>query len=139
MGNRALTQVKKTHTDVARIAGFPVNARWMRENLVHDTRDDLIAVHSPALAVTGAKDIQVDPADLEEIRRLVPGRTEIHRVPDLTHILRRDPAHHTLRSYRRLLRGPVDPGLLTLIATWLTRELDATSGEMTREGRTTAP
>lgn len=57
MGNRALARIKRTRTDVARIAGFPVNARWMRENLVHDTRDDLIAVHAPVLAVTGDKDL----------------------------------------------------------------------------------
>ncbi|MER7790398.1 alpha/beta fold hydrolase [Streptomyces sp. NPDC097640] len=136
LGNWALARIKKSRTDVARIAGIPVNARWMRENLVHDTRDDLSAIHAPVLAVTGGKDIQVDPADLDEIQRLVPGRAEVHRIPDLTHLLRRDPAHHTLRSYRRLLRDPIDPDLLALITTWLTRRLDAVPGEMTVEGRT---
>lgn len=138
LGNRALARIKKTRTDVARIAGIPLNARWMRENLVHDTRDDLVAIRAPVLAVTGDKDVQVDPADLAEIDRLVPGKTEIHRVPDLTHVLRRDPAHHTLRSYRRLLRDPVDPDLLTLVAGWLARQLDATPGQMPTEGRTTS-
>jgi pimeloyl-ACP methyl ester carboxylesterase len=138
LGNRVLARIKKTRTDVARIAGFPVNARWMREMLVHDTRDDLTAIHAPVLAVTGDKDIQVDPADLDEIHRLVPGRTEIHRLPGLTHVLRHDPARHTVRSYRRLLRNPVDPDLLTLIATWLTRQLDAAPGEMPSKGRTTS-
>ncbi|MGS2589468.1 hypothetical protein [Streptomyces hebeiensis] len=54
---------------MARIAGLPVNARWMRENLVHDTRDDLVVIHA-----------------LDEIHRLVPGSTEVHRLPDLTHV-----------------------------------------------------
>ncbi|WP_262702187.1 MULTISPECIES: alpha/beta hydrolase [Streptomyces] len=136
LGNRALARIKKTRTDVARVAGFPVNARWMRENLAHDTRDDLIAIHTPVLAVTGDKDLQVDPDDLDEMRRLVPGGAEIHRVPGLTHILRRDPGRHTLRSYGRLLRDPVDPDLLSLITTWLARQLDAASGQMRAEGRT---
>ncbi|RLV80194.1 acyl-CoA thioester hydrolase [Streptomyces rapamycinicus NRRL 5491] len=136
LGNRALARIKRTRTDVARVAGFPVNARWMRENLAHDTRDDLTAVHAPVLAVTGAKDLQVDPADLDEMHRLVPGGAEIHRIPDLTHILRRDPGRHTLRAYRRLLRDPVDPGLLNLITAWLARQLGAASGQMRAEGRT---
>lgn len=136
LGSRVLARIKRTRTDVARIAGFPVNARWMRENLVHDTRDDLIAIHTPVLAVTGDKDLQVDPADLDEMRRLVPGGAEIHRIPDLTHILRRDPGRHTLRSYGRLLRDPVDAALLNLITTWLARQLGATSGQLRAEGRT---
>ena len=83
------------------------------------------AIRVPVLAVTGDKDIQVDPDDLDVVRRLVPGRTEIHRVPDLTHLLRRDPGRPSLGSYRRLLRQPVDPGVLTLVADWLARTLDA--------------
>ncbi|WP_121702315.1 alpha/beta fold hydrolase, partial [Streptomyces sp. E5N298] len=123
LAERVLARVKRTRTDVARIAGLlPVNAHWMREMLVHDTRDDLAAVPAavPVLAVTGDKDVQVPPADLDEIRRLVPGGdTEIHRVPDLTHLLRRDTGRPTIRSYRRLLREPVDPELITLVAEWL--------------------
>lgn len=143
LGNRALARIRRSRTDVARVAGLPVNARWMREMLAHDTRDDLAALRSAVLAVTGEKDIQVDPADLDEIERLVPGGAEIHRVPALTHLLRLDPAHHTARSYRRLLRAQVDPGLLTLVTTWLARELDAPQPESapgeTPTGETPAP
>ncbi|AXL89414.1 alpha/beta hydrolase [Streptomyces sp. CB09001] len=140
LGERVLARVKRTRTDVARIAGLRVNARWMREMLVHDTRDDLAAVPAavPVLAVTGDKDIQVPPADLDEIRRLVPGGdTEIHRVPDLTHVLRRDTGRPTLRAYRRLLREPVDPELLALVATWLRTRLGEPSGAPAEKRRTT--
>lgn len=123
--DRSLARVKKTRTNVARVAGLPVNALWMREMLGHDTRDELAVVQAPVLAVTGSEDIQVDPADLDEMRRLVPGGAETHRVPALTHLLRRDHEQHSLRSYRRLLREPVDPELLTLVATWLASRLDA--------------
>ncbi|MEU5833900.1 alpha/beta fold hydrolase [Streptomyces diacarni] len=130
LGKRALARIRRTRTDVARIAGMPVNARWMRENLAHDTREDLAAIQVPVLAVTGAKDIQVDPGDLEEMRRVVPGgAAEIHRVPDLTHLLRRDLGRHTIRSYGRLLNHPVDPDLLTLVTSWLAPRLDATVPE----------
>ncbi len=140
LGERVLARVKRTRTDVARIAGLRVNARWMREMLVHDTRDDLAAVPAavPVLAVTGDKDVQVPPADLDEIRRLVPGgHTEIHRVPELTHVLRRDTGRPTLRSYRRLLREPVDPELLALVATWLQARLREPLGAPAEERRTT--
>ncbi|MEW2356897.1 alpha/beta fold hydrolase [Spirillospora sp. NPDC029432] len=139
LGERLLARIKRTRTDVARVAGLPVNARWMREQLAHDTRDDLAAVQAPVLAVTGAKDVQVDPADLAEIARLVPGGAETHRVPDLTHVLRRDPASRpTVRSYRRLLREPVDPGLLALVTGWLGARLDAAPAEETPAGKRTA-
>ncbi|MFF4471824.1 alpha/beta hydrolase [Streptomyces sp. NPDC001599] len=140
LGERVLARVKRTRTDVARIAGLRVNARWMREMLVHDTRDDLAVIPAavPVLAVTGDKDVQVPPADLDEIRRLVPGGdAEIHRVPDLTHVLRRDTGRPTLRSYRRLLREPVDAELLTLVATWLAARLREPSGAPAQERRTT--
>ncbi|MFV2177358.1 alpha/beta hydrolase [Actinomadura sp. LOL_016] len=139
VGERVLARLVNTRTDAARVAGLPVNARWMREQLAHDTRDDLAAVRAPVLAVTGDKELQVDPADLDEIRRLVPGDTEIHLVPCLTHVLRRDGGRPSLRSYRRLLRDPVDPDLLTLVATWLARRLDATSGAMPAEKTSTTP
>ncbi|GAA0394973.1 acyl-CoA thioester hydrolase [Acrocarpospora corrugata] len=120
---RQLARIKTTRTDVARVAGLPVNARWMRELLVHDPRPDLAAIKVPVLAITGGKDLQVDPADLVEIRRLVPGEVEIHLIPDLTHLLRRDPGPASVRSYPRLLRQPIDPDLLTQVAAWLAHRL----------------
>ncbi len=132
-GERLLARVKATRTDAARVAGLPLNARWMRENLAHDTRDDLAAVRAPVLAVTGDKDLQVDPADLDVIRRLVPGETEVHRVSCLTHVLRRDGGRPSLRSYRRLLRDPVDPDLLALVTGWLARRLGAAPGALPAE------
>lgn len=135
LGGRILARVKKTRTDVARVAGAKVNARWLREMLVHDTRDDLVAVDVPVLAVTGGKDLQVDPDDLEEIARLVPGGAETHRIADLTHALRRDPGRPTLNSYRRLLREPVDPDLLDLAGEWLARHLDAPARQTSADER----
>ncbi|MFE9056190.1 alpha/beta hydrolase family protein [Streptomyces mutabilis] len=135
LGNRVLARLKRTRTDVARIAGAPVNARWMREMLAHDSRDDLAAVDAPVLAVTGDKDIQVNPADLDVIGWLVPGGAETHRIAGLTHVLRGDTGRPTLGAYRRLLREPVDPALLALVASWLTRHLDATPRETPVEAR----
>jgi hypothetical protein len=117
---RQLARIKAGST---RVAGVPVNARWTRELLAHDPRPVLADIRVPVLAITGEKDVQVDAADLAEIRRLVPGEAEVHRIADLTHLLRRDPGRPSVRSYPRLLRRPVDPDLLAQVSGWLTHRL----------------
>ena len=124
LGDRLLAKVRRTRTDVARVAGAKVNARWMREMLTHDSREDLAAIDAALLAVTGAKDLQVDPDDLQEIARLAP-HAETHRVENLTHMLRTDSQRPSPSRYRHLLREPVDPQLLALVSTWLGERLTA--------------
>jgi pimeloyl-ACP methyl ester carboxylesterase len=120
---RQLAKLENTTTDVARVGPTRLNARWWREQLTYDPRTDLPGIHAPVLAVTGEKDLQVDPVDLEVVASLVPGGADIRRIPDLTHILRRDPGPASLRSYPRLLRQPVDADLLTGVAHWLAQRL----------------
>src|SRR4051812_23654354 len=64
-------KVRATTTDVARIGGARLNARWFREFLDHDPRDDLRRLTVPVLAVAGTKDLQVDPRDLDAVATLV--------------------------------------------------------------------
>lgn len=56
------------------------------------------------------------------IAQLVPG-AETHRIPGLTHVLRRTDGPGTVTSYRRLLREPVDAEVLTGVARWLSDRL----------------
>lgn len=116
---RQLAKLEATTTDVAKIGGARMNARWWREQLAYDSRADLRHIQAPVLAITGDKDLQVDPGDLAVIASLVPGGADTRRVPDLTHVLRRDPGRPSLLSYRRLLRQPVDADVLTDLARWL--------------------
>lgn len=125
IGNRQLARIKASGGDVVRVVGTKLNARWMREMLVHDSRSDLANVRVPVLAITGGKDVQVDPADLDRIRELVPGEVEVHRIPDLTHLLRRDEGRSSVRSYPAQLRRPVDADLLAQVTGWLARKLGA--------------
>jgi pimeloyl-ACP methyl ester carboxylesterase len=124
IGSRQLAAVEATTTDVARVGGAKVNARWWREQLTYDPRADLPGITAPVLAITGDKDLQVASDDLDVVASLVPG-ADVRRVPDLTHLLRRDPETPALTSYGRLLRQPVDPGLLTEVASWLAQRLSA--------------
>jgi len=111
-------RLRATTTDVARIGGARVNARWHREFLAHDPRTDLARVSVPVLAVTGGKDLQVPAADLDTIAATVRGPVEIRRIEDLTHTLRRQPGPASLRAYRGELRRPVDPSVLGTVTTW---------------------
>jgi pimeloyl-ACP methyl ester carboxylesterase len=111
-------------------------AGTLRELLAHDPSADLANIRAPVLAITGGKDVQVDPAGLDEIRRLAPGEVEIHRIADLTHLRRRDPGHPSARSDPRQLRRPVDTDLLARVSDWLARRLRETSTENQATERT---
>jgi len=116
-------RMQATTADVARVGGLRTNARWWREQLAYDPCVDLRRITAPVLAITGQKDLQVSPDDLNVVARLVPGGVDTRLVPDLTHLLRRDPEPPSVLNYRRLLRQPVDPELLTDVAGWLAAHL----------------
>ncbi|GLX05397.1 alpha/beta fold hydrolase [Microbispora sp. NBRC 16548] len=118
-------RIRRTTTDVARIGGVRVNARWTREFLDYDPAADLARIHAPVLAVTGDKDLQVNPEDLARMAELVPGPIETHVIPDLSHILRRQPGPPSLRAYRREAREPIDARVEELVTGWLARTLSA--------------
>jgi pimeloyl-ACP methyl ester carboxylesterase len=86
-------------------------------------KPDLAAIQVPVLAITGDKDLNVDPRDLDVIARIVPGPVETRRFPYLTHILHRDPGPASWRNYREQYRRPVDPGLLEEMANWVSAHL----------------
>jgi hypothetical protein len=75
------------------------------------------------LAITGSKDIQVNPADLNRMAQLVQGEFESHELADLTHMLRTDPGQPTLNTYPDQIKRPIDPRLLDLVSDWLQRQI----------------
>src|SRR5690625_58995 len=114
-------RVLATTTDVARIGGQRINARWMREFLTHDPHEDLRRLTVPVLAVTGSKDLQTNPADLAAMADLVPGPIETHEIPDVTHLLRHQPGPASLSAYKKEMRQPVDARVLQLVSSWVAR------------------
>ena len=116
---KSLDRLKASTADVIRMQGVRVNAKWFREFLAFDPKPALAAVTTPVLAITGDKDLQVDPADLEVITATVRGPVTTRRVPDLTHILRRDTAAPTIRAYRTQAKQPVDAVVLKEVSGWI--------------------
>lgn len=102
-----------------------MNAKWLREFMAYDPAQDLPKICVPVLAITGSKDIQVDPADLGRMAELVTSEFERHEVPDMTHMLRAEPGEPTLSTYKQQVRQPLDERLLPLIAGWLHKHVPA--------------
>ncbi|SCE73628.1 alpha/beta hydrolase [Micromonospora mirobrigensis] len=123
---RSHDRLRASGGDVTRIGGRRYNARWFREFLDYDPRPDLARVDAPILAVTGAKDLQADPDDLDLIANAAGGPVETHRLPDVTHVLRRQPGRPALSAYRREVREPVDPAVTALVRDWMARRVGAT-------------
>jgi hypothetical protein len=116
-----LAKILASETDVIRLQGQRVGARWVRDFVAHDPAPVLARITVPVLAITGDHDLQVPPGDVEAMARLVQGPFEGHVVPDLSHLLRPDPDAVGPRGYRRQCRLPVSPEVLRLITGWVGR------------------
>ena len=123
-------KLRATTGDTARVGLATVNAKWFREYLDYDPRTDLARLDLPVLAVTGSKDLQVDPADLAVIAATVPGPVETWLAPDVTHLLRTEPGTPSLRAYKAQVRRPVDPEILDRVTGWLTGQAAGRAARM---------
>ncbi|HEX5534180.1 MAG TPA: alpha/beta fold hydrolase [Actinomycetales bacterium] len=119
-----VAKLKASTEDVIRLDGRRMNARWHRELIAFDPVPLLRGIDIPVLAVTGAKDLQVNPDDLDLIARTVAGTVETRVVPDLTHLLRRDPEEPSLSHYKKQIKQPVDAELLRLVTDWVAKLSD---------------
>ncbi len=117
--DRAIAKLKATTTDVARIQFQKVNAKWMREFIAYDPTAALTAASAPLLALTGSRDVQVDPADLRVIADIAPDAAVLE-VMGMDHILRPEPEPTSNpRHYGRQAKKPLDPRAVEAILGWL--------------------
>ncbi|MEH0826270.1 MULTISPECIES: alpha/beta hydrolase family protein [unclassified Micromonospora] len=112
-------KILATDKDVAWVGGQRLNARWFREFLRYDPRPDLARVDAPILALTGDKDLQTDPADLPVVAAHAGGPVQTRVLPDVTHVLRRQPGPPSLRAYRDEAKQPLDPSVVEPVLSWL--------------------
>ncbi|MFA5629577.1 MAG: alpha/beta fold hydrolase [Dehalococcoidales bacterium] len=116
--------IKKSTKDSFRIQLInKINAKWMREFLEYNPADDFPNIKCPILAITGEKDIQVDPADLEKMAKLATTDFESHILPDITHLLRAEKGEPSIAAYKKQLSMPVDKEILDLILDWLKKRV----------------
>jgi pimeloyl-ACP methyl ester carboxylesterase len=119
MQNKRLAQLRQSEGDVIRIQLVRVNARWFREFLEYDPQPTLRRVQVPVLAITGSKDIQVDPGDVARMESIVPGEFTGRVVPDLTHLLRTTAEPPSLKMYKKQVKRPVDAEVLATVERWI--------------------
>lgn len=119
MQDKRIAKLKESEGDVVRINLVRMNARWFREFLAYDPTPALRKAAVPILAITGVKDIQVDPDDVAVMAELVPTSFTGHVLEDVTHLLRRDDGPPGLKSYRKQMKRPVDPNLLEMASRWI--------------------
>ena len=123
----AIAKLKATTSDTARIQLSKVNARWMREFIAYDPLPALRATAVPLLAITGSKDVQVDPADLATVAETAP-HAAVLEVPDVDHILRFDAAEvSNPRHYGRQAKQPIDPRVTDTVLGWLADRRETSS------------
>ena len=117
--DKSIAKLKATTADVTRMNLAKVNAKWMREFIAYDPLPALAAASVPLLAITGSKDVQVDPADLRVIAQTTPN-AQVREVPDVDHILRHEPGPHSNpRHYGRQIEQPLDPRVSEAVLAWL--------------------
>ena len=116
---KALNRIRSSQGAVVRVRGRKINAAWMRQFMAYDPAPDFARVEVPVLAVTGDRDLQVDPDDLDVMRGLVKGSFQAVRLSGVTHLLRAEGSKRGLSGYKEQARRPVDPRVISAVTGWL--------------------
>ena len=118
---RLIQRLNTSTPPTLRVGWRRVPAKALRELMSLDAPALFRQVSAPMLVIGGDKDMQCDPADVDRIAELAGGPTEVHRLPNLTHILRTEHGSPSILGARQLLAEPIDPAVITLIINWLDR------------------
>ena len=121
---KQLDIIKQSKKDWFRIQLAKINAKWFREFMAYDpSAADLQRITVPVLAITGSKDIQVNPADLERMAQMIKAPFEYHLIPDMTHALRLEQGEASVSKYAEEIKKPVELALLEMILSWLKKQI----------------
>lgn len=121
---KQLDKIKKSTKDSYRIQLISkLNAKWMREFLAYNPADDLKKVSVPVLAITGSKDIQVNPDDLIEMKEMIKSPYEYHILPDMSHLLRTETGKASISNYKKMAKDPIDKRVPKIILEWLDKQV----------------
>jgi len=119
---KLIERIQTSSESTIKIKKQVINAKWIREMIALEPSDIHASVKTPTLAIAGEKDLQCDPNDIEQLKEHIKGPLETHLVPDLTHILRRDPQEPSTQHYAALAMEPVDEETMKLVSDWLNRQ-----------------
>lgn len=99
-----------------------INAKWAREHFQYEMEEDLTAIACPVLAITGKKDVQVNPEHVHLFAEKVHGPAEGYIVKEMNHLLRDQEEPVSMIKlkaiYKNCLTKPLSPEMLHLIRQW---------------------
>jgi pimeloyl-ACP methyl ester carboxylesterase len=116
---RARRRLLASTGDTIRVGRQKLPARWFREFMAYDPTGVLACIECPVLAITGSRDLQVEPEDVKTIGRLVRGPFTGATPEGLTHVLRQEQGNTGLAGYRTQLKRPVHPELVEQVVAWI--------------------
>ena len=118
-----MEKIRRTRKDTARIQLVKMNAKWLREHLAYNVREDLPRITFPVLAVTGSKDIQSDPERLPELPGLVGGEATWKVIENMSHALKEANDSLSILQVKALYQDsaskPLHPELKETLSGWL--------------------
>ena len=119
---KRLDRIRASSEDVIRLRFVTMNVKWFREFLVFDPSEALAEATTPVLAITGEKDLQVDPTDVGRMKAVVPTTFTGYVVPDVTHLLRTESGPASFSTYKQQARQPLDQRVCDLVTDWITEQ-----------------
>jgi pimeloyl-ACP methyl ester carboxylesterase len=125
---KRLARIESSTEDVIRIQFVKLNAKWFREFMAFEPVGALRRAAVPVLAITGTKDIQVNPDDVALMEQAVATPFTGHLVDDVTHLLRTEHGAASVRTYKRQAREPLDQRVTEILTGWVTTHTQTKNG-----------
>ncbi len=118
---KLIERLKSSDLDTFKMGSKKITAKSLRELMRLDPPGIFSQITCPMLLIGGEKDLQCDPADVGRIAGLAKGSVDAHVLKNLTHVLRFAEGQPAMLGTAELIKKPVEPVVLELIAEWLNR------------------
>ncbi|MGG3562491.1 alpha/beta hydrolase [Neobacillus rhizosphaerae] len=120
---KAINKVLQSTDDVMKVNFVKTNAKWMREHFHYNVREDLSKVTCPVLAITGARDVQANPAVLKDLPIYVKGDAQFKVIENMAHSCKLVTHNSSIFTMKKdiVAQGnlPIHPELKNQLETWL--------------------
>ncbi len=119
-------KISESKTDVIRIQGQKMNAKWLREHFeitLTQVLADLSQLDVPTLVICGDKDVQADPSDLTVINQLRNPNIETQLIENMDHLLHYFDGQSSIlnvnKQYKAHVKQPLHEGFMQAIKSWI--------------------
>lgn len=116
--------------DTVKLKGKKMPAKWFREHFKYTDEEILKALsgaNCPILAVTGDKDVQANPEDLNTVGKLEKDNIKTVVIKDMDHMLKEFTGEKTVLNIMKQYKGeaskPMHPELEYVLEQWLNQQL----------------